>query len=229
MTTAALVAATAAWNVLQNRILPRPAYVPANVGGTALAIVVARRLGLGPDALGTTPRQLGPGLRAGAALAVPLAAAILIAERSPQLRRLFDDRRAVGVTVRGLAYETTLRIPLGTAMFEETLFRGLLLAWLRTRTTTGRALATSSVLFGLWHVLPTWQTMSGWAGGVLRARSAAAAAAGLGAAVTLTACAGAGFSLLRLRTGSLAAPVIVHAAGNAVGFVAAWRVAAPTR
>lgn len=222
--TAALMLATAVWNVLQNRLLPRPAYVPANLIGTAAAFAAAGRLGLGPGVLGATPRQLRDGLRTGVALAAPAVGAILAAERSPRLRRLFDDRRTAGVTRRGLVFETAVRIPFGTAVFEETLFRGLLLSWFQVRTTTSRAVTWSSVLFGLWHVLPAWQTMAGYAGGILRTRSSRAAGAGLGAAVVLAAGVGAGFSVLRLRTGSLATPIVVHAAVNAAAFGAARRV-----
>jgi membrane protease YdiL (CAAX protease family) len=139
------------------------------------------------------------------------------------MRRLFADERAAGVATRALAYETAVRIPVGTALFEETLFRGLLLAWLRRRTTPLRAVAASSTLFGLWHILPTWETLAGYAGGVLRSRSPATAAATVGGAVVTTGLAGAAFSALRLRSGSLATPVIVHAAVNASGFVAAWK------
>ncbi len=228
-TTAALVAATAGWNVLQNRVLPRRAYVFANLGGSAAALGAARWLGLDAGALGITRHRGKTGLRSGGAAAAPIVIGILIAERSPLLRRFLRDERASGVTPRGLAFETAVRIPLGTAAFEEVLFRGLLLAWFRSRTSDVRAVTISSALFGLWHILPTWETMAGYAGGALRTRSAATAAAALSGAVVLTGVAGAGFAWLRLRSGSLFAPIVVHATVNAAGFVAAWRVARPPR
>ena len=221
-TTVALVAVTAAWNVLQNRILPRWAYVPANLVGTAGALALGSCLGLDETALGTSRERMIPGVTTGCLVGAPVAAAILGAERSPRMRPLFADERAAGVATGALAYETVVRIPLGTALFEETLFRGLLLAWLCRRTTPLRAVSASSALFGLWHILPTWETLAGYAGGVLRSRSGATAAAAAGGAVVTTGLAGAAFSALRLRSGSLAAPVIVHATVNAAGFVAAW-------
>jgi membrane protease YdiL (CAAX protease family) len=223
-TTAALIGVAAAWNVLQNRVLPRWTYVAANVAGTAAALAVARRLGLSAAEIGVARENMGRGVRAGAALGSSLVVAVAAGVRSNRTRRLFADERAAGLTLQALAHETMVRIPLGTALFEETLFRGLLLAWLRRRTSPARALAQSSGLFGAWHVLPTWTAMTGYAGGALRSRSTATTIAGITAAVVTTGAAGAGLGWLRLRTGSLAAPTIVHAAVNAAGFVGAWTV-----
>jgi membrane protease YdiL (CAAX protease family) len=218
--------ATAIWNVLQNRVFPRRAYVPANMLGTVAALGAARWLGLGNDALGLSRPRAGAGLRTGVAVAAPIVAGVLAAERSSRWRRFLHDDRAAAAAPRAVLYETAVRIPLGTALFEETVFRGLLLSWFRSRMPERCAVAASSTLFGLWHVLPTWETMPGYAGGVLRNRSAATAGAALAGAVVVTGLAGVGFSRLRLRSGSLLAPIVVHAAANAAGFFAAWRVVA---
>jgi membrane protease YdiL (CAAX protease family) len=82
-------------------------------------------------------------------------------------------------------------------------------------------LVASSVLFGLWHVLPTWNDTG---------RATALAAAGgqrvlvvLGTVVA-TGIAGAVFAWLRRRSGSLLAPVLAHLAVNAAALTAAWVV-----
>ena len=47
------------------------------------------------------------------------------------------------------------------------------------------------------------------------------------AVVAVTAAAGVGLAALRLRSGSVAAPVIVHAALNMAAFAGVWVTAAP--
>ena len=53
-----------------------------------------------------------------------------------------------------------VRIPLGTAVAEETIFRGAVLGLLTQRHPRARAVAVSSALFGCWHVLPTLDTLA---------------------------------------------------------------------
>ena len=63
--------------------------------------------------------------------------------------------RLTDASVGGLIYQTAVRIPLGTALFEELLFRGLLYgAFLRVSGHRGAILGSSAV-FGVWHVRPT--------------------------------------------------------------------------
>jgi membrane protease YdiL (CAAX protease family) len=76
-------------------------------------------------------------------------------------------------------------------------------------------------VFGVWHIRPTAAALrvNGLAGdrGQARARVAAGVAASAAAGVL--------FSWLRARSGSLAAPVLLHLATNCVGLVVAWTVA----
>ena len=52
-----------------------------------------------------------------------------------------------------MAYESLARIPVGTAVFEEVAFRGVLPGLIARTTTEPAAVGLSSLLFGLWHVL----------------------------------------------------------------------------
>jgi membrane protease YdiL (CAAX protease family) len=79
-------------------------------------------------------------------------------------------------------------------------------------------------LFGLGHIAPTLHTMSGNA----EVASASASLAGqvlvvLGS-VAVTFLAGLAFCWLRLRSGSLIAPVIAHVATNGLALTVAWVV-----
>jgi membrane protease YdiL (CAAX protease family) len=66
---------------------------------------------------------------------------------------LLGDRRAA-LAPRELAWQTLVRIPVGTAAFEELAFRGVLYGLLHRAGGKRVALAGSSVAFGLWHVGP---------------------------------------------------------------------------
>jgi uncharacterized protein len=89
----------------------------------------------------------------------------------------------------------------------------LLALGLRSRS-RGWAVVTSSMVFGLWHVVPTLGALAHGANGRPNGRATASTAA----VVAATATAGAGFAWLRLHAGSVVAPTLAHAALNMVAF-----------
>lgn len=209
-----------AWSLAANLAIGDTGYITRNLVLTALALEAARRAGLTPAQLGLGRAARRAGLRWGlaamAVVAAVLVIAVLVADRIALVAGLLADERAQLPAGR-LAFVAVVRIPLGTALFEEVVFRGLLLAaWLRVTSTT-RAVAWSSVVFGLWHVAPTLVALE--LNGV-----DAAGAAGVGVvlvAVTVTTIAGVGFAWLRLRSGSLLAPILAHLATNSFALLAA--------
>ena len=114
-----------------------------------------------------------------------------------------------------------MRIPLGTVLWEETAFRGVLQAALCRVMPGGAAIAVTSCIFGIWHIGPT--------AGALRINGLAdrpgKILAGVTAGVAATAAGGVLFSWLRTRSGSLAAPILLHLATNCLGALAAWAIA----
>ncbi len=76
----------------------------------------------------------------------------------PATRGFFQDERATGGGTRHVLFETLVRIPLGTALPEEVIFRGSLLGLFTQRHSPAVAASMSSILFGAWHVLPTLRT-----------------------------------------------------------------------
>lgn len=117
-----------------------------------------------------------------------------------------------------IVYETVVRIPIITALFEEIIFRGFLLAVFLIYLPTIWAVALSSIVFGLWHVFPAINTMNenhykkfkaNKSGGKLYIAGNVLATAGAGVV----------FSILRLMSGSIIAPWLVHWAINAGGVV----------
>ena len=113
-------------------------------------------------------------------------------------------------------------IPIQTVIWEEVAFRGVLWAHVRRDHGTWMATAISSVLFGLWHVLP--------AVGFAASSSAVTDHRG-GTTTTLitvlvtvlfTGLAGVLLCELRRRTDSLVTPMAFHWATNGLGLLASY-------
>lgn len=214
----AAVAALTARNVA-SPWLPAAAYVPVNLALGAGLVALARWSGTTWAELGLARRRLGAGLRLGALAGGAAVAVMTIGAALPLTRGFFEDER-VDVDAGGgeLAYQALVRIPLGTVVFEEVAFRGVLLALLCRRMSTRSAVLVSSGLFGLWHIRPTIG-----AADVNDIAGAALAGSVLGA-VVVTSVGGVAFCWLRLRSGHLAAPVLLHLAFNVTGYSLSWWV-----
>jgi uncharacterized protein len=214
-----------AGNAATNLLIPSPLYVPAALLLAVLAVLVAVRVG-GCDArdLGLDREHLGRGLGVGAAAAAALGVVLAVGAALPATRDLFADRRVDPHSVALLLYHTLVRIPLGTVVLEETLFRGVLLGLALRRWSPRAAVAFSSVLFGLWHLLPA-RGVSGFNPVVATATQGSLRhVLLLVLAVAATALAGAVLCWLRLRAGSLAAPAMLHLASNGIAYLLAWAV-----
>ncbi len=208
-------------------------YPVVNACAAAATLAAARASGLTPADLGLRRDRLRSGLWLGSAAGAPVVAAFGLAALTPVTRPVLGDQRVAGLDGRQLAYHVLLRIPLGTIAWEETAFRGVLLAALRRVLTEPAATAVASATFGIWHIRPTAEALT--ANGLAASRGTRIIA--VTAVAAGTAAAGALLSLLRDRSGSLAAPVTVHLAANCTAPLASalaraldrQRVAAPTR
>lgn len=204
-----LAAVLVAYNSIANRWRPFHgwAYVPANAT-LAAAVVAIGAWGFDLDraSMGARWGSGWIGALIGVAVMVPVSV-LLTFERG---RAMLRDRRLAGVRGWRAAFMIAVRIPVGTAMTEEVLFRGVLLgSWLHAG--TAQAVAASSVAFGLWHVVPTLNLV----------RTNRLPPVVVPAGILFTAGAGAFLGWLRVETGSLAAPFLAHALINAQGAAAA--------
>lgn len=212
------------WSVVANLLIGDTLYTVRNLALTGLLLAGWMRVA-GPDRnrladLGLTRSSLPAGARWGLGavtlIALVLAGAVLLADRIDAIAILLADERVAAMD-GSLLYATMVRIPIGTALFEEVAFRGLLLALALQMLPTVRAVAATSAVFGLWHVAPTIVTLR-----INDVEVASLAGAGaIAGAVLVTTVAGAGFCWLRLRSGSLVAPILAHWATNALGLLAA--------
>jgi len=192
-------------------------YLPLNLAGVVVLLVIARRAGATRNDLGLQPGAIRSGLRFGLAVSIPAAIVIVVAALIPATRGLFADTRAGGIGGAGLLYQALIRIPLGTALFEEVAFRGVLVGLGRKGWSHRAGTRLAAVLFGLWHIVPavSLSTANATAESVPLA-IVIFAAAGSTAAVGLV------FTWLRDRANSLVAPIVVHAVVNAISLTMAW-------
>ncbi|WP_051752220.1 CPBP family intramembrane glutamic endopeptidase [Streptosporangium amethystogenes] len=231
-TSAGAVAVLVGANVLNNRLAPRLAPL-TSAAATGALLVLARRAGISWSDLGFHRRSRG--LRIGGALATAVAGAYAAGVAVPATRRFFRDERALSLSRARALEEALVQVPVGTVLLEEVGFRGVVHALVARSHGHGAATAVSSILFGLWHVLPAVDmaaanpALSRLASGEdpgrgsgLPGRQLTRVVAG---SVVATGLAGALFTELR-RRGGLAAPAMFHVATNSLGYLFA-RLAPP--
>jgi uncharacterized protein len=186
------------------------------VGLVILLALLAKWAGLSAADLGLARENAARGLRWGGVTAAVVLAVAGLAYALPPSRDLLAGTSDAS-WARVLA-EVLVFIPLGTVLPEELAFRGVLWALLRREYGEVTATVVSSALFGLWHVLPA---LTGSA-----ANQAASATLGSGVGgtvlrvvgtVVFTGLAGVVLCLLRIRSGSLLAPIAAHWAVNGIG------------
>ena len=214
------------YNVVQNTVVSERAYVPANLAATAGLLTLARRAGCTWEELGLAPATFDRGLRLGAGVGAGAAAVLAATIASETTRAFLLDDRAAGHTLAGACYRASIRFPIGTALFEEVAFRGVLEALCARRHGPATSKIVSAVSFGAWHVVPTCRLFSDMSVGSAAAPRSERFAAALGGAVVTTV-AGVGFGWLKRRSQSVAAPWLAHAALNSLAYLAgrkAWKM-----
>ncbi len=213
-------ALTLAWGVFAHLALPERARATASLGGALALAALARTVGADARDLGCDTRDLPAGLKLGAAAAGGMVAATAVARALDRSGTAFRDARVSEASRAQAAAQVLVRIPIATALAEELVFRGVILGLGMRGGDRRRALAVSSLAFGLWHVGSALHPERRRAtAGVVRHPFGPAALAVLGD-VTATTIGGIGFGWLRLASGSIAAPVMAHAALNGSAYVA---------
>ena len=164
---------------------------------------------------------MGAGVRYGAGALGLVLLALLAAAVVPVTNGFLHDSRA-HIDGARLLYEVGVPIVLLTAIPEELAFRGVLLGSGLRLWGPWRASLITSALFGLWHIAPTLHTMSDNHAFRGEAASIAGQALLVVGSIVVTFAAGLAFCWLRLRSRSLIAPVMAHAATNGLALTVAW-------
>ena len=174
--------------------------------------------GLAAAELGLDRSSWPAGLRWGAAAATLVGAAYVLVYLTGPVREALPD--GGGGLGRVALWRVLVVIPLGTVLPEELAFRGLLLALLGRRYGVLAGILLSSGLFGLWHVVAS---LGGGPANATIASMVGADAAGMLARVVVTvgftSLAGLVLCWLRLRSGSLLAPILAHWTVNGLGVI----------
>jgi membrane protease YdiL (CAAX protease family) len=195
-------------------------HLAVGLGLTACLIGVARGQGLTAADLGLARSTWRTGLRWGAAAAVLVGAAYALAYLIGPVRQALPN--GAGDVDREALWAILVVIPLGTVLPEELAFRGLLLDLLGRRQGMLAGTLLSSALFGLWHVLPS---LGGGAANAAMVGMVGADTPGTVVRVVVTvgftSLAGVVLCWLRLRSGSLLAPVLLHWTVNGLGVIVA--------
>ena len=185
----------------------------------AVLIAWARSHGFAWDSLGLSLASIRAGARWGLLLGIALPSPLFLALILPEpAASLLDDPRMAGMGAVGLAYLTLVRIPLGTALFEEALFRGVFYGWWARAHGARGAVVGSSALFGVWHVTATLELLQS------SERLGSPVLLGLAVAggVLVTFVGGLFFAWLRRRTGGIYGPFLAHWLVNSLAALAAF-------
>jgi CAAX protease family protein len=197
---------------------PRRAHPVTGPLAAGLLLLIGRAAGLSWAELGlggaALARGAGWGALAGGLVALGYGVAALV----PAAHRFFRDTR-YRLSPGSALYTAFVAVPLGTVVFEEVAFRGVLWGLVEDARGATAATVVSAVLFGAWHVLPALDLARTNAALGPRARGRTV----LGA-VAFTTVAGVLFAELRRRTGSLLAPILLHWAANGVGVLVSARL-----
>ena len=200
----------------------------------AALVLVGKRSGLSWGQMGLARATWRRGLAWALGATLVVALAYLVVVLTP-LQVLLDDDR-YGEHWGEALFTAFVMVPLGTVLWEELAFRGVLWGQLHVRWSTRVATVVSSLLFGLWHAIPAMRFADNNA-----AADAAADAVNQRGAVTIgtvavtlgtviitvlvTGLAGVVLCEMRRRSDSLLAPIGLHWAGNGLGALAVALVA----
>ena len=208
-------------NWTNNRGAPH-LYVVTSLTATAALLWVARATGLSWRDLGLARDTWRAGIIWAAVIIAVVGSVYAIAVELPFTRELFSDNRVQATSLTTLAFHVFVRIPFGTVLLEEVLFRGVLLGLGARTMGWWRSAVVSSLLFGLWHILPAQGAATSSPAVEYFVSAGGGGSAGLVLAVVTsvlaTALAGLVFCFLRIRSGSLFASMGLHWATNGLGY-----------
>jgi membrane protease YdiL (CAAX protease family) len=160
------------------------------------------------------------GLRVGAVAAGAIVAATGTARALDRRGTAFRDARVTDASRADAALQLLVRIPFATALVEELVFRGVILGLSLRDGDRRRGLIVSSIAFGLWHIGSALHPERRRATGAAIGHERASAPRVVLGDVVATTIGGLGFGWLRLRSGSIVAPTMAHAALNGSAYLA---------
>lgn len=204
------------------RVVPKKHHVWLNISVAMTAILLGLLSGLSFTEMGIGTSGLLKSVEVAGLFVLALIGVLYGVSRIGPLRTFFLGGYFARVPRKKLFYEAGFRVPIGTALLEEVLFRGVLLGMLTIGYNSIEAVVFSSIVFGLWHIFPTVDDLE-------QNEAAAQMVSGrrrrkwgsVALVVCSTTLAGAFFSIVRIWSGSLLAPWLIHWTINSSSIVTA--------
>jgi membrane protease YdiL (CAAX protease family) len=214
-------------NLLNNSVAPR-FYLLTSLSAAVLLVAIARATGLSWRNLGLARDTWAVGALWAATIIAIVASLYVVAAVLPITQHLFEDKRVATDNLGALLFQVGIRIPFGTVVLEEVLFRGVILALAARSVGWWRGAVVSSLLFGLWHILPAEAATgsSPAVEAVAKAGGSLGVLLAVAGSVLATGAAGMVFCWLRIRSGSLFASMGLHWATNGLGYLVAYVIKA---
>jgi membrane protease YdiL (CAAX protease family) len=218
---AVVIIAILVYGTILARFIPRKAHISSNLLAALATIAFGLFLGLSLPQMGLTLSGVKSiiiisALTTGAIFLATLAVSFL-----PFLRHIFLGESFANARVRKVFFEAGFRIPLGTALVEEILFRGVLLGILLQSYSPLVSSIIAATVFGLWHIAPSINSIESNTAVQERMRTKSLRAKGSVAGIVLvTFTAGMFFNWLRIISGTILTTWLVHWAINSSGALA---------
>ncbi len=220
---ALVIALLVVMNFVNNRVAPQSHYLLWSFGGSAVMLAVGLLDGLSWTDLGLGWSNQLAGLFWAAICIGVVTLGYLVAASIPKTRNAFHDDRISELSPGRLVFQSMIEVPFGTVLFEEIAFRSVLFAMLAQRYGWVWAVVWSSLIFGLWHILPSIGTHESSAAlGSVAGEGRKGNLIAIAISVLTTTIAGVLFAGLRIVSGSVLAPMGLHWATNGLGYAFSW-------
>ncbi len=210
-------------NIVNNRVAPQTHYLLWAFVGSVVLLAIGLLDGNDFTDMGLGFSYLFPGLIWASASIAAVTLVYLIGAIFKKTREAFADDRIGSLSGGRLLFQSLVEVPLGTVLLEEIAFRAVLFSMLARRFDLTTAIVISAIVFGLWHILPSF--------GAHEDNPALGSVVGSGrrgnirailASVLTTALAGVLFTVMRIFSGSVLAPMGFHWATNGLGYAFSW-------
>ncbi len=210
-------------NIVNNRVAPQTHYLLWAFVGSVVLLAIGLLDGNDFTDMGLGFSYLFPGLIWASASIAGVTLVYLIGSIFKKTREAFADDRIGSLSGGRLLFQSLVEVPLGTVLLEEIAFRAVLFSMLARRFDLTTTIVISAIVFGLWHILPSFGTHED--------NPALGSVVGSGrrgniwailASVLTTTLAGVLFTVMRIFSGSVLAPMGFHWATNGLGYAFSW-------
>lgn len=220
---ALVLVALIAINIVNNRVAPQTHYLLWSFVGSVILLAIGLLDGSNFTDMGLGFDYLLPGLIWAVASITLITLVYFISSIFKKTREAFADQRIGAMSGGRLAFQALVEVPFGTVLFEEIAFRAVLFSMLARRFGVIPAIIISSIIFGLWHILPSIGThVNNPALGSVVGSGRRGAILAVVASVVTTTFAGILFTVMRIASGSVIAPMGFHWATNGLGYFFSW-------